>query len=470
MGSMQNNAPGQAPASFQGRKIHEIRFSPTIRQKQAWDILQDTETTELLFGGASGGGKSHLACVWLVFSCLRYPGSRWLMGRAVLKRLKDSTLLTFFQICKEWNLKPNEDYNYNSIEGIIKFFNDSTIYLKDLFLYPSDPEFDSLGLTEFCGAVIDEASEITIKAKNILMSRLRFKLEKFNLIPKLLICSNPSKNFLYYDFYKPWKENKLPAYRKFLPAFVKDNPYISPHHLENLKKLDKVSKERLLYGNWEYDDDPTKLFNYDSIVDLFTNEAERGQKYCTVDVAGRGRDKTVLTFWDGLFITNIKVMENISSEELDTILIENRIQRSHCLVDEDGVGFGLVKDLSGVQGFVNNARPFKSKEEKETSLQNFRNLKAQCWFELANYVNSGRMGIYRNIDAKIKEKIIEDLEQIKQSNPGKDQPLSILTKEEIKENLGRSTDYGDSIFMRMFFVLQRPNKLFDLDDIRKAMR
>lgn len=467
---MEKSTPEQAPASFQRGKTHEIRFSPTLRQEQAWDILQDKETTELLFGGASGGGKSHLACVWLTFSCLRYPGSRWLMGRAVLKRLKDSTLLTFFQICKDWNLKPNQDYNYNAMAGVITFSNGSEIYLKDLFLYPSDPEFDSLGSTEFCGAVIDEASEVTIKAKNILMSRLRFKLEEFKLIPKLLICSNPSKNFLYYDFYKPWKENRLPNYRKFLPAFVKDNHYISPHHLENLKKLDRVSKERLLYGNWEYDDDPTRLFNYDAIMDLFTNEAERGNKYCTVDVAGRGRDKTILTFWDGLFITNIKVMDNISSEELDKILTENRIQRSHCSVDEDGVGFGLVKDLTGVKGFVNNASPFKSKEEKETSLQNFRNLKAQCWFELANYVNSGRIGIYRDIDAKIKEKIVEDLEQIKQSNPGKDQPLSILTKEEIKENLGRSTDYGDSIMMRMFFVFQRANKLFDLNEIRRAIQ
>jgi len=124
--------------------------------------------------------------------------------------------------------------------------------------------------------------------------------------------------------------------------------------------------------------------------------------------------------------------------------------------------------MPGVQGFVNNARPFKSKEEKESSLQNFRNLKAQCWFELSNYVNSGQIGIYRDIDARIKELIIEDFEMIKQANPGKDQPLSILTKEEIKERLGRSTDYGDSIFMRMFFVIQKINKLFDMDLIEEA--
>ena len=97
------------------------------------------------------------------------------MGRAILKSLKESTLLTFFQVCKEFGLKPNVDYRYNAMEGTIKFWNDSSVYLKDLFAYPSDPEFDSLGSTEYTGAFIDEASQITAKAKNIVMSRIRYK-------------------------------------------------------------------------------------------------------------------------------------------------------------------------------------------------------------------------------------------------------------------------------------------------------
>ena len=55
--------------------------------------------------------------------------------------------------------------------------------------------------------------------------------------------------------------------------------------------------------------------------------------------------------------------------------------------------------------------------------------------------------------------LIEDLEQIKQKDPGKDQPLRVLTKEEIKEIIGRSTDIGDAMMMRMYFVL-RPSMAF----------
>lgn len=355
-------------------------------------------------------------------------------------------------------MKPNEDYTYNSMDGIIKFANGSTVYLRDLFLYPSDPEFDSLGSTEFTGAFIDEASQIKEKAKNIVMSRIRYKLDEFGMIPKLLVASNPSKNFLYFDFYKPWKEGILEKYRAFIPALVGDNPFISKYYEENLHKLDKISRERLLYGNFEYDDDPTRLFDYDAILDLFTSDAERGEKYCTVDVAGRGRDRTMIIIWDGLFIEKVYNTENISNEEMDSILTTHKIPRSHCIADEDGVGFGLVKDTKGIKGFINNSAPIKkiNESDKDKVLHNYANLKAQCWFELSNYVNSGLIGIYQDIDINLKRMLIEDLEQIKQKDPGKDQPLRILTKEEIKETLGRSTDVGDAMMMRMYFVLNKP--------------
>lgn len=436
----------------------KIKINLNKKQDQAWQILHDKIHTEIFYGGGAGGGKSYLGCAWIVLNCLTYEESRWLIGRAILKHLKDSTLLTFFKVCKDWGLKSNEDYTYNAMDGTIKFSNGSAVYLRDLFLYPSDPEFDSLGSTEFTGAFIDEASQIKEKAKNIVMSRIRYKLDEFKIIPKLLVASNPSKNFLYFDFYKPWKEGTLESYRAFIPALVGDNPFISKYYEENLHKLDKISRERLLYGNFEYDDDPTRLFDYDAILDLFTNTAERGEKYCTIDVAGRGGDRTIVIIWDGLFIEKVYNMEDISVVELDNILTTHKIPRSRCIADEDGVGYGLVLNASGIKGFINGSKPIhgKKESEKESVMHNYANLKAQCWFELANYVNSGLIGIYRDIDVETKRILIEDLEQIKQKDPGKDQPLRILTKEDIKEVLGRSTDVGDAMMMRMYFNLHKP--------------
>jgi hypothetical protein len=53
-----------------------------------------------------------------------------------------------------------------------------------------------------------------------------------------------------------------------------------------LERSDEITKQRLLYGNFDYDDTPGKLFRRDEIVDLFTsNVREDNTTYITCDVA-----------------------------------------------------------------------------------------------------------------------------------------------------------------------------------------
>lgn len=437
-----------------------MTWEPTEKQEQALDLLEDRETTELFFGGGAGGGKSTLGCVWLIKSCLQHQGTRWLMGRAVLKSLKDSTLLTFFQLCAKWNLKNGVDYEYHVMGGVIRFMNGSEIYLKDLFAYPSDPEFDELGSTEYTGAFIDEGSQVTVKAKNIVMSRIRYKLEENNLIPKLLIASNPSKNFLYYDFYKPWKDGALPKYRKFVQALAKDNPYISKFYIENLSKLDSVSRERLLFGNFEYDDDPSKLIEYGSILSMFTNSPRISeQRYLSVDVARFGSDNIVMASWKGLHVDRIHTFRGLSVEQtkakISEIAAAEQIQRSKIVIDEDGVGGGVVDGLPGVVGFLNGGRPL----ERVGAAANYQNLKSQCYFYLADYINTGKISCGPGMDAKAKAALIEDLEQVKRKDIDRDGKLAVVSKEQVKERLGRSCDYSDALMMRMIFEIRKPQNM-----------
>ena len=55
------------------------------KQSDAWHYLTDNETTELLYGGGAGGGKSYLGCLWHIDRRNRYANSRGLIGRAELK-------------------------------------------------------------------------------------------------------------------------------------------------------------------------------------------------------------------------------------------------------------------------------------------------------------------------------------------------------------------------------------------------
>ena len=427
----------------------ELSIDPkyTNTQSRAFKYLFDNETNDILFGGAAGGGKSFMGCSWLIILCIKYPRTRYLMGRSKLDNLKKTTLNTFFEVCAQWGIKSGTHFNFNAGSNIITFWNGSEIMLKDLFHYPADPNYDSLGSLEITGAFIDEANQITEKAKNIVNSRIRYKLDEYNIIPKLLLTCNPSKNWTYTQYYRPAKEGKIEPHKKFVQSLVDDNPYISKHYKGQLEKLDEISKQRLLYGNWEYNAGEDNLCNYDSIVNLFNQKGIEGEKYITCDVARFGTDKTVIMYWEGLTIKKIKTFGKSTitqvSEEIKTIQQTEAVNLRNIIVDEDGVGGGVV-DILRCKGFVNNSRPINK--------ENYQNIKTQCYYKLADMINKAQIGIETN-DIAQKNNIIEELEQIRSKDMDKDNKLQILPKEVIKAIIGRSPDYSDTIMMRMYYEI-----------------
>lgn len=419
----------------------------THTQEQAIEYLFDKETTEVLFGGAAGGGKSWVGCSWLILMCLKYPKTRFLMGRSKLDSLKKTTLNTFFEVCETWGIKAGKHYNFNGGSNIITFFNKSEIMLKDLFLYPSDRNFDNLGSLEITGAFIDEANQITEKAKNIVASRLRYKLDDYNLIPKMLMTCNPAKNWVYTQYYRPAKDGKQKKHRKFIQSLVDDNEYISKYYKTQLQTLDELSKQRLLYGNWEYDASDDALINYDSIINLFNQKGVAGQKYISCDVARFGSDKTIIMYWEGLYlkktITLLKSAINDVVEQVRALQQEYAVNLSNIIIDEDGVGGG-AKDFLRCKGFVNNSKALKN--------ENYQNLKTQCYYKLADLINKGQIGIDCP-DVNVRNNIIEELEQVRTKDADKDNKLQIIPKETVKAILGRSPDYSDALAMRMYYEI-----------------
>src|SRR5690606_36592358 len=420
------------------------------KQEHAVYYLRDNTTTELLYGGAAGGGKSALGCLWLIEMCQNYEGSRWLMGRSKLKTLKETTLNTFFELSAKLGI--TDQYTYNDKDSAIYWHNGSEIILKDLFQYPSDKNFDSLGSLEICGAFIDECNQVVQKAWQVVKSRCRYKLKEFGFIPKVFGSCNPAKNWVYSQFYHPSKKKELLHYRKFVQALPTDNPHLPESYLESLRQLDENSKQRLYYGNWEYDDDPAALIDFKKLQDIFTNTfVLGGERFITGDIARFGRDKTVIGVWDGFRL--IKVIEYGKNSVTEAALKIQELAEfysvpmSNVVVDEDGVGGGVV-DILGCNGFVNNSRPLDNPETKEP--ENYMNLKSQMYYALAKLINDS--GLFLDVnDSCNRDIIIQELEQVKQHNMDKDGKKQVLPKDVIKELLGRSPDYADMIMMRMWF-------------------
>jgi hypothetical protein len=373
-----------------------------------------------------------------------------MIGRSKLDTLKKTTLNTFFDICHLWGIKAGEHYNYNAQANIITFYNGSEIILKDLYQYPADQNFDSLGSLELTFAFADEVSQLTEKAKQIVSSRLRYKLDEYNLIPKFLMTCNPSKGWVYQTFYKPSRDNNLAKHRKFIQALVDDNKHISKHYKNQLGHLDEISKARLLRGDWEYDESQDQLLNYDSIINMFSSIVPTGDKYITADIARFGKDKTCIMLWNGLQVTQIITIASSSMVEVaDRIReIQQRegVLLTNIVVDADGVGGGAA-DILRCKNFLNGSKPLKG--------ENYANLKTQCYYKLGELINKGQIGVSTN-DIKFKEHLIQELEQVRRTNIDKDSKLTILSKDKVRDLIGRSPDYADTMMMRMYYEIN-PN-------------
>jgi hypothetical protein len=422
----------------------------SIKQTIALDLLEDKTTNEILFGGGAGGGKTALGCYWQLKQRLKYPNTRGLIGRAVLKTLKETTLVSFFQVAKMQGLEAGKHYKYNGQMSQIELFNGSVILLKDLYAYPSDPNFDELGSLEITDAFIDEANQIEDKARNIIKSRIRYQLDENELIPKVLYTCNPAKNWTYSEFYKPQVDGTIAKNKQFIASLIDDNPFISKHYKENLLTLDTVSKERLLFGNWEYSNDPSILIEYDKILDSFNSGyIPSGPHYITCDVARFGSDSTVIGIWDG-FRVKLHQYNGKSVVEVAEIIkqfqAEHQVPNSQIVVDEDGVGGGVV-DILRCKGFVNNSSPLENPITRQK--ENFDNLKSQCYFKLAELMNDNK--IFINASGTTKEKIIQELEQVKQKSVDNDGKKGVMPKDKVKALIGRSPDFSDCLAMRMIF-------------------
>jgi hypothetical protein len=423
-----------------------------LKQENAVYFLKDRTTKEVLYGGAAGGGKSALGVLWLIEQCQLYPKTRWLMGRSKLKTLKETTLNTFFELTS--TLKLSKDYNFNSQTGVITWNNGSEILLKDLYSYPADPNFDSLGSLEITGAFIDECNQISFKAWQIVTSRIRYKLNEYNLTPKILGTCNPAKNWTYSKFYIPTQNGTIKDTRKFIQSLPTDNPNLPPSYLESLLALDENSKQRLYYGNWEYDNDPARLIDYEKIQNIFTNEfVESGDMFISADIARYGSDKMVILVWSGFRVIEIFSLDKSSitqtAEAIKSLMLKHKVPISNVIADEDGVGGGVV-DVVRCKGFVNNSKALK----EDNTVVEYQNLKTQCYYKLAEAIQSNK--IYVNCaDADIQDTIGKELEQVKRDKIDHDGKLRILPKDKVKELIGHSPDYSDALAMRFYFELRQ---------------
>lgn len=273
---------------------------------------------------------------------------------------------------------------------------------------------------------------------------------------------NPSKGWVYTSFYKPYIDNTLPSYRKFIPALPGDNPNTEPSYIENLKRSSESTKQRLLYGNWDYSDDIDSLFRYVDLQEMLNfNYTPSSNRYITADIARLGKDKTLIMVWDGLTIIEIvelnQVTTDISAIKIKDLSYKYNVPLYNIIIDADGIGGGVVDQLKGVKSFINNSKPI----EVIGNPNIYQNLKSQCYYRLAELVESRKVKV-KDMNPENFEILCQELQIIKQKDIDSDGKLAVTSKDIVKKILGRSPDYADCMMMRMFWEMKSQYRKINL--------
>lgn len=225
-----------------------------------------SEATEILYGGAAGGGKSHLMRVVAMTYCLAIPGLQVYLFRRVSDDLLRNHMEGdggFYSLLG--SLLASGKATFNAAKNVIRFSNGSKIWLchcqyeKDVFKYQG---------AEIHLLLIDELTHFTEKQYRFLRSRLRTGTLKIptafrGKLPMALSGSNPGSAG--HNWVKATFVTNAPAMhivrmpkdeggmlRQFIPARLDDNPSLDREEYEGkLMGLGRPELVRaMLDGDW----------------------------------------------------------------------------------------------------------------------------------------------------------------------------------------------------------------------------
>lgn len=207
------------------------------------------EESEVLFGGAAGGGKSYGQMVDALVFALKHPGSKQLVLRRTYPELEKSLIRTSLA------LFPRSLYSFNSTSHTGRFKNGSTVDFgycgteNDVYQYQS-AEYDVVRF--------DELTHFTENQYLYLISRVR----GVNGYPKQVKSStNPGgtghvwvrKRFIDPSPCGEGFIGENGTSRIFIPSLLSDNGFLcraDPDYKKRLLSLPERERKALLYGDW----------------------------------------------------------------------------------------------------------------------------------------------------------------------------------------------------------------------------
>jgi phage terminase large subunit len=411
---------------------------PIYQPNDQQNCFHRSDAKYKLIGGAMGGGKSKALCMEALSLSALINGNRGAIIRKSLTTLRRTTMVTFFQ-----SLPGGSVREINKTEFRVTLNNGSEILFLDAD-ESKDPLFDKLKSLELGWFAIDEASEVSKAAFQILVSRLRWKPAQGKYFG--LLASNPEQCWIKEDFIDAPKPDHC-----YFPLLPKDNPYLPPEYIPNLRLIfDEVQQRKYIDGDWNIADDPMQIIPYTALKNCIATEEEiallAGREAMGIDVAELGDDRTVFAYFNEAVCCNIESFRKLRVDEVSDLaksrIIERRIDADMVGVDAVGNGAGVWGNLVGegfnVQRIIAGASQVEV-EPEEAGAGKFANLKSQMWWELRRDVLNPESG-FKILN---RQSLIQDLTAVRYTIES-EKMVAVESKEKLNRRIGRSTDEGDA--------------------------
>jgi len=428
----------------------DITYKLTQKQNEAHNFLTDDKNRAILYGGAKGGGKSWLLCVW-AFTWLyklielfdiqesKYPPALGFIGRKRAVDFNDTTLETFKQVV------PQHLYEIRSQDKEIVFENKAKIAYGGLDDQLNINKFNS---AEFAFIAIDQAEETVRKDVGVLQATLRLTVNGKKPPYKELYTANPAECWLKEDFIIGNRRDAI-----FIPALPDDNPHLPDNYKQQLRNAfsyDPALLKAYLEGDWDafasLEDalvSPTWLTNCRAIT--LDDQEEDSLRVVAADVATKHGDaSTVILYRYGHVIKEINVYKHIPTTEIAFRLksIYEKKQGNSLVVDSDGFGEGVADTLEAQR--VYPLEFHGGYTAKATDTQRFRNLRSQFYWMTAKKLEKGLYSL-AHLPQDVYEQLKRELCSIKVKVPDGLGRFQIETKEDMHARGIKSPDLADAL-------------------------
>jgi phage terminase large subunit len=416
----------------------------TSKQSQAFRLLMDKEQAwlALMYGGAKGGGKDFLFCIWvkcfaeylIQFLDLKPSPNPLPIGFIGRKRSIDMKSTTI----EGWKrVIPPDHYRFHDDHREIILHETVKIHVGGL----DDPKrVEKFNSAEYAFFALNQAEEMEREEVSVLRGALRLKFNGKQPIYRELYTANPADCWLKTDFVD--EGTRQPGH-VFVPALYTDNPHLPDNYAQTLESAFRYNQPLLnayKFGDWHAIQALNTLITSNMLAELkgvirHPKEIHRivacdpslGGDECPIGLIENGavmEKKTLIGERDPMKIAG------------EIITIGNKWHtRCYAIDYSGGLGEAIASRIREVQP---SARVFSlNSAEASSNEERWNNLRTEMWWSLMMKIQD------KLIPYPEDEELRRQLSAVRFKVVNSNGKVALEPKDKTKERLKRSPDDAD---------------------------